>query len=71
MQRGSAHTMCIEQVSGTVVGAVNWGLPETCTRLNIPQVIRDTFPPLKMFGKCDEVGKWYERNAEMGQLEGG
>lgn len=60
----------MNKVSGAVVGAVNWGLPETCTSLNVPQVIKDTFPPLKLFGKCDEVDKWFERNPEMVQREG-
>lgn len=71
MQSGSATHNVHEKVSGAVVGAVNWGLPETCTGLNIPQVIRDRFPTLKLFGKCDGVGKRYDPNPEMVQLEGG
>lgn len=72
MQSGSARHNVHEQVSGAVVEAVNWDMPENCERLNIPQVIRDEFTPVKLFGKlfgkCDEVGKWYEK---MAQLEGG
>lgn len=45
----------MNKVSGAVAGVVNWGLPETCTRLNVPQVIKDRFPLLKLFGKCDGV----------------
>lgn len=40
-------------------------------KVDVPQVIKDTFPPLKLFGKCDEVDKWFERNPEMVQREGG
>lgn len=61
----------MNKVSGAVVGVVNWGLPETCTRLNVPQVIKDRFPPLRLFGKCDEVDNGSNEILRWGQVEGG